>query len=243
MTDVIKTNIYVELDCLLDTRLALLMTIDMYKAMAVIKQPYYNRERDAFENFDTEEFQHYYKNRKKPILKNAVKTPIVSIIKELIIAEMMTGGDTADVVVPKVIVNLYPYELQDIEVSVLLRVIAGCIKDICDIETINIPPEELGPSYFKNNIDSAFMYDPIEWLEIHCANKNFEKLTCPDTVLYGPKLLKHNDITIFDKEFLARSGHDIFSVVELEAGPFINLNFLPVNNFCLTHKLDLYEDG
>ncbi len=218
------STLLVELDCLLDTRISILSELDDNKLEEVIKQ-YHNRDIDEFPYYSFDRFKELYDNRDKNILKNALVTPIMDLIIEFVNKTLLQIINSPHHFRPKVIINIYPYDLKEEEIKNIISLIVNKTQQRATIEVINKDIKNLTIGYIKNNISIMVMYKYFEWLEYHCNIKAFEKITCPEVTLFGPSIYfkpKQNNIDI---------KQDPIKSTEELASPLIGLKLLPISLF------------
>ena len=232
-----NVSIMIDLDCLLDMRAAVLFSHDQEKAIQILDDSYYEREQDIFPGYSKEEFEMLYKARTKEVLKNAVFTPIVKLMQEFVIGVGYNSATGPQDLMPKVIVNTFPFYLEDIEVDSLTRTIMALTKESADVEVVYHSPEDLTPSYVKRSLSVLVKYHFLEWLELHSEAGVFKKIICPEVVLYGPALFFGNLPTHQEEEALRVLGATAFEALEAMSAPIISLHLLPVSDFSLSMRV------
>jgi len=225
------STIFVELDALLDTRLAILANLNDEDLIKILKADYQHRPMDVFPGVNDDEFKELYKNRDKYILKNAIITPIGRLLREFSEKTLNQVLNTPFHYAPKVILNVHPYKLNDDEVSTIVTALRAVTNDLCDIEITNLPYEEITPAYVKRNISLLILYEYYKWLEVHSSNGMFNKITCPEVSMMGPAIY-FKKIT---KEIL-QSDENPFEAIELLASPLIGLKLLSIDNFSAAYR-------
>jgi len=232
-TDTKESNLLVELDCLLDTRLAVLYRHDIKAFEKAMKSQYPGRVIDAFSGINATEFRKLYKKRDKSDLKNALGTGFVSVIKDFTISTLQNNLDTPFRMAPVITINTYPYDLTEKELELVIMSIARKTKELADVTVVNISPEDLTPLYIKSMYSMVAMYDYVEWLEIHSANGNLKKTTCPDIGLLAPELFY---LDLPSKEEISKikaTGKSPFEAMEELVSPLIALKFMPAEFFSM----------
>ena len=134
---------------------------------------------------------------------------------------------------PKILLNIYPYELSEEDIVILIESLISISNGLADIEVIDMPYEDITPKYVKSHLSIMILYDYSSWLEIHSTNKNFEKITCPEVALIGPRL--------YFKDNIEASELDPFSSMEILISPLIGLQLLPIEYFSSILRLDIYK--
>ena len=220
-----RASIYVELDTLLDTRLATLFQLDPVKTEQVIKEGYFTRFYDEFEGFETEVFRQAYAQRNLKTLKDAMATQAIDFINYFTAQTLKAVVTSPFRRQPRLVVNVYPYAMDDAVIPVLIQGIRAATKRLVDIEVVYLPMEAITPQLLKTQYVCAVMYAYWEWLEIHSLNRNLEKVQCPEIALIGPALLKSKEAAQQLK------GVDPFVAVEQYTAPYIKLRLYPAEKF------------
>lgn len=233
MTSNDASSLYVTLDALLDTRLGTLFHIDPERAITALHKPdhagdtYFTRKYDAFYGYDQAEYEEAYKNRDKAVLKNAVMTQVVLMMKFFVDKTVKASISTPYAKYPKIVINLYPYVLSDVEIALLKHGVNAVLRDTADIETVFMSPKEVTPAYLKQNFASAVMYDYIDWLEVHSESKALANAYCRDLPLIVPSLVRSAD------SWNASKDQDVFKSIEVYTSIFIKLMIYPVSSFSI----------
>ncbi len=180
-------NILIDLDVVLDTRLALLYAIDEDIAVSVVNSGIYNKRiRDNFGNVSADIFNYFYKQRNKVLLKYALPSNIFKIVNELLIGHIT---DSVTTKLTKIYINTYPYNLTDDEKDIVLGTVDGLFKNcVFDLVYLN-DITDLTPKWVKDNVQTIIKYNGLEWLENH--NKLFNLTSTPllDKTLIVPAML------------------------------------------------------
>lgn len=225
--ELITSSIFVELDALLDTRLALLAYHDEKRLDKVLQSnTYHQRLADSYPGLTIQEFYKLYSQRHKGILKYAIITPIVDLIKSFVYRTLKQAIQSPFQYKPKIIINVYPYQLTEEETNIIIGSLIGLTDGSADIEAVFASYEQIDPSYVKQHVSIMVLYDYTRWLDIHSANAKFSKTTCPEVGLIGPKL--------YFKEYDIKEDHDkAFSSIEQLTQPFIALQLMPISFFSM----------
>ena len=179
MTQKIQTStVLIELDALLDTRLATIASLGNDALDSVLASDYHNRLMDVWPNVDTAVYQHQYDHRDKTILSNAIITPMGQLLKEFTFGTLKQILNTPFHYQPKILLNVYPYDLTDTELEVLARSIIDLTGGKADVELINVDYESITPRYVKQHIALMVLYRYDNWLEIHSLNEKLNVTTC-----------------------------------------------------------------
>lgn len=220
--DLETANFFIELDVLFDTRLAVILKHTDKKPTKDFGKEYRNRISDIFPFLTN--FKELYDNRDKSILEYAFISRFILVLQEYSKRILDNANKSPYQFKPTLIVNTYPYKLSDDEISVLIKGLIVKTGGYCDIQAVNMSYEEITPKYVKENLGALSLYDFDKWIELHSVNKNFEETTCPEVMMFGPKINKKD--SSIPKE-------DDFRAYELIASPLIGINLLPIEYFCV----------
>jgi hypothetical protein len=232
MSDVFTSLLCIELDCLLDTRLASLYLIDPKLADQVLKHDYLDRWSDDFP-VNAELFDKVYRSRDRLTLKSSVLTPMVRLCKEFVHETLRQGINGPFQYKPKIVINRYPYQLEPEEEEVIVRAVASAINQVCDIQMVSYDYEQLNPAWVKKECSILILYRYPDWLEYHSVNGAWKKTTCPEVTLMGPALYFNGPPT--DSVMAESKAIKVtpFEAMEEIAGPLIQLSLLPIRYFSI----------
>lgn len=222
--------VLIELDALLDTRLATIASMGDDMLESVLKSNYHQRLMDYFPGIDNEMFLQRYANRDKAILENALITPMGQMLKEFTYSTLKQMINTPYHYQPKIMLNVHPYKLTEAEITVLIEMIINLTNGKADVQVVDVGYEDITPSYVKKHISIMAIYDCYSWLEIHSQNEKFKRVTCPEVTLLGPAIY-------FKKpERQPDNTLEAFEAMQTLASPLIGLRLLPVENFSMVFK-------
>lgn len=225
-----NSTVLIELDALLDTRLATVASFGDSALDALFQSDYHNRLMDSFPGVDKAAYDLAYSKRDKTILKNAIITPIAEMIKEFTFNTLKQLLNSPFHYQPKILVNIHPYKLTDSEISILMSSLIAITNKKADIQVIDVAYKDITPSYVKNHISIMVLYEYYKWLEIHSLNEKFKKVTCPEVTLIGPALI------FTDQASQITDIKESFEAVQTLAAPLIGLRLVPVENFSMVFK-------
>jgi len=212
-----KSNVYLELDTILDTRLAALSVIsDKIASEVVSAGEYLNRVKDSFGPISEDIFQFYYRKRNKHLLKVAVPTALLDLIAGYLL-EAIAGFHAGKVdKYPKLYINTYPYVLNEEEERNLLAILFTVINIKIDMEVMCVSNQELTPKWIGTNIKIMCKYDALNWIEYHNALGTLAKHPLLTTTILAPTILscklKSSDI---DEETFHTLGRGLATLAEI----------------------------
>ena len=222
-----ESSLMIELDCLLDTRIGVIASMGGDELKTIIATDYHNRAMDIFPGIDNDKFQEMYANRDKTILKNSMITPMGDMLKDFVHKTINLIHTSPFHMKPKIIINLYPYQLNEDEIVNIIVSVRAKTLGLADVTAVNLSYEQLTPSYVKNNVSILVLYEYYKWLEAQSLNEAFKKVTCPEVALLGPAIF----FKIPDKQL--KQDDNPFKAMEELAAPFISLGLIPIKNFSL----------
>lgn len=160
-------RIFVDIDTILDTRMALFRRHDYKRAAIWLANGYRARYSDEFwkvsPDVSKEALQDDWANRDVSLLRESVKTQ-GGLLLARIIASIDWGphhGEHDNHVI--VTVNTAPYSLSPIEVEGLQRVLETDLPIVHEFKIVNIPLWTLDPRHLGDNYDLVIMYNFMEW--------------------------------------------------------------------------------
>lgn len=224
-------TIYIDLDCLLDTRLATLGMLSEDAATNALNNKYHERESDFFKGIDLEEYKILYKNRNVMTLKNSMCTNAVFLLRKLIndITEQSITMPYYDGV--KIIINTYPYELSNKEKVNIEKSVRAWVRNMAPVDSISISKKNLTPYLCKSNFSMLIMYEYAEWLDLQA--KEFENIKLPDRYLFAPALYFSKVPTEEELKQLVKESNHPFHATEIMAQPLISLKLIDIKYFSI----------
>lgn len=237
--NIIKHHMLVDLDVLLDTRLATLHLIDENLPLKVLSNGYYNRLSDQMENVITKEerneFLHRYRNRadNPKTLKLALPTNMNKYISDFY------NGYTADQIVAnsrdrsKCSINTFPYILTDDEKREVVNLLVYDLYGYCEIDVVRIDTSKIDINHLLSNYDEYLAYESNKFINHWLVD--FEGVAAPKFKLTIPKLAIGNKdaIDIKDEEVLSKEKlYEGLEAVRTAYSGIMYLGFLPPMYYC-----------
>lgn len=230
MSDTVSISaLFLELDTLLDTRFSTIIEMGEETVSKVLKNNYHGRFIDKFEGIDNDLFSSIYNNRDKRILKNTLVTPITFIINEFVTKTNKQNISSPIFLKPKIILNTYPYVLEESEVEVFIKILIQITNNQADIEIVNLNYQNMTPSYLNDEVSIMILYNYNQWLEEQVVLDNFKNKACPSITLFAPAI-------VFTESIEDIPIKKAFKAVEIMTEPFISLKLLPVEYFSFVKK-------
>lgn len=222
----VKT-LLVELDCLLDTRLATVSRLNGAAAVKLLEgDAYWERDRDDFQLLTdgvitNAAFKDQYRRRDKDTLKRARPTGIVHLLRSICDEVEVQKLSHADIDSLKIDVNVYPYQLTEREQDVLCTAVMSYAGLETEIRVVNIAPVDLTPTRIRRDWDGVIIYDFDGWFTMHVEELN--RVLIPRHLMFAPALY------LKDPEGL----EELPTRGEARMTPFTALEICMVERICL----------
>lgn len=229
-------RIYVELDCLLDTRLATLAKIDPQHAIkAVGDRRYYDRMIDDFTDIcgvGVGEFKKAYAERDVMTLQASLMTQVPLILNDLVKKLELESVETPFSKGVEVEVNYWPYSLSEEEIDGLQLSIMYYSGIQTIVRLISVPSTQLTLRYLKSRYTGAIIYNLSEFLEQRGVE--LTQVLMPDFPIIAPGLWKDKVPT---PEEIVEEGMSLdivpFRFVEMSLTSNFQLNLIPAKYFSI----------
>lgn len=223
-------GIYIDLDCLLDTRMGtILQHFNDDEIKLALDSNYFTRIEDKFTGISKERFKQAYSKRDKVTLKNSIASKAIILINKLISLCVKNAVTTPVYRKPKIILNVYPYVLSEEEINVFIEILAQVTIKLADIVVINSEDKFITPVYLKEQLEYVIKYEYGPWLDMH--NKSFEALKCPEISLIVPGLYFDRLPTSDELDKIKHFNTEPFRLMEQLSSPFINLKLHDIELF------------
>lgn len=228
-------KVLVELDCILDTRIACIAILSAAHAAEILSSGYFERQSDEFWKrvpIQESEYKALYNNRgsNPAVLENShltmftalmLKDMVKGLLEEMVTSPFSTGFTF--------VINQYPHELSPEECQGMKQ----CLYDIVGVEFsidfVRLSPEQLTPSLIENEYCMLTMYDYEAF--IRAQGEAMCRQPIRTTKLYCPAIFNFRVPSLEDMQEFQRLQVDPFSEVRLIASPMIDLEFLHISNF------------
>lgn len=162
-----KRRIYVELDSLLDTRLATLIRIDEAEASKALELGYRERLSDVWSqlglNINQDVYAERYRKRDRATLQAARPSGIVPMVHQLVGALGKMADNTPFVEAVTLDVNFWPYQLTEGNAKRFWRRCGSPLGGRAGGLGLLLP-KELTPKLIDQCWDGVIMYDFNTWL-------------------------------------------------------------------------------
>jgi hypothetical protein len=162
----------VDLDSLLDFRLATVSRLDDAFASTLLTEAYIDRDRDdlffqTHGGIDPATFNEAYRQRNAEYLMGAKPTGVYWLLGK-IISEFMIAGDSPHAFREvELVINVWPFVLSDEAVYVLENAVSIYLDAKLHIRSINQNPVDISPNEMKVRYNAVVMYDFNYWSQAH----------------------------------------------------------------------------
>lgn len=231
-------KVLVDLDAILDTRLATLASIDMDIANEVGQSPaYLNRYCDYLskvdKRIDDKHFRDRYLKRNASILPFSLMTDVIHLLcigfKDMLPA-IYRGISPKDTSLE---VNTYPYKLDEKTKQLIEAAILYHIPYEIAVKMVYIDNYALTPQLLRSTYQEWYTYDIEPWIVIHTEAILARPFTKVQIVL--PKLS-----TSGNDPQAESFGIDPFKARELLFKPSMSLNYIDLKFFTYNHEFTDY---
>jgi len=228
-------RLYVELDCILDTRLATISKIDQSVAKDLFNGSYKERNRDDFAfltngRVSNEEFIEAYKKRNVDTLQRARPTNILKLLFNIAKEIESQRIDMPDVERLIVEVNVFPYKLTDEEKDYLISTIMTFLTIGTEVKIIEYPMIRIDPLKIKDTWDAVIIYDFNGWFTLH--GEKLSNVQLPRVLMFAPALYI-KDPKELEEDIKDNNGISPFTAMELGLVERISLELLKPKEFSI----------
>jgi hypothetical protein len=217
----------VELDTIYDTRAGTLARMGKEVYVNAIAQGYFTRISDHFPGVDSEEFQRLYRERDSVTLSRSMTTQIISLIKDFVARVNVASLSAPVKKVPRIDINIYPYEIPEKIIDLLVRALKTVINDRVDVGWVRYSPADLHYDLLKHTYDHAIMYSLGPLLEAQAQDWEKRNRGIPDLTVFTPVLCH-----AVKKEDVPDDIAGVASEVERSLSPVLNVMQIPIQFFC-----------
>lgn len=238
-----KSLMLIDLDAILDTRVACLFEIDPIEATKILDMDWRNRDSDDLtpytSNITNEEFEYHYQNRTKVTLAQARPTNILKRlapeIRKLIIATAKKNSRLEDYCL---VVNTYPYLLNDNEAQDIQDAIAETLGENTPVRITNMLPHSTRLTNLQlRGYTDYITYDIHGWIqrEFGDIKETSEFVSMPEIAIWGPALASESDAhrKLLEEETMLDEQDDPWEFLKVTFAPFVNINWVEVSDMSL----------
>lgn len=221
--------VYIDLDCLLDTRIGVIAQVNPKKAEAILNsETYHNRVRDEFDGISYDDFRKLWSQRNAETLKLSVLTNIIPLLTAIAQAHIQSCHEKNERFEMELVINTYPYELDTETSTEIAAAFQEKLNNIITVRSERISIGFLTPKYCRENFGVMIIYDLEPWVESQM--KNFETQQMPKVTVFSPALYckppSSEDAAEFD-----RLKTKPFAVIEYSFAPLFGLRLLDADVF------------
>lgn len=232
-------TIYVELNALMDTRIACIEALyGVETTQRVLVNGYEKRETDDWGLLDaalnTAAVEELYVNHDITLLANSMMSNLVRVLKDFT-REANKGSAGNPMTDPVAIhINIAPYRLPEQHCQVIANSIAHHLG-ITDVKTINVPRHLTTPAFFQGTYKTVFMYDFIKWFTMH--HKSIHSQVMSEMVWYVPKLkafgkaAQDMEASLDETSSMFYNKMNVWDAATIALTGYMNLQFLDIDAF------------
>lgn len=228
-------RLLIELDALLDTRLATVARLSVENAVQLASTKYRNRlSKDLTllnPEIDMQAFNEAYSKRDLTTLMASKMTGGVFLLAGMVEELENQTHDTPFLSALEIDVNVYPYKVDEsVEIALINSVMAYAGLET-KVNIVNLSPESLRPGIIKSTWAGLMMYDFDNWLNLHNVELTTSKI--PTITIIAPALFK--DVIPKEDDLKNDSGEVLkpFTTVEMALCEFVSVSFVDSKYFSI----------
>lgn len=229
-------QLMVDLDAIVDTRLAVVSILDPQFSCALLGPEYHSRTTDWFIKsssiFTEQQYRDRYAKRDVQVLEHAMMTQIIDVIGELILEKIKAETDPLAEQTYRIFLNTAPYVLSEDAKETLVKTLLAFLPMVTEIVAVSIPQQWLTRDYFlSNRISTYITYDVHDWLALHCIG--LEKAPLQGLFVIGPEIMREEpDLsTLSEDERKEYDNVGPFRAFEFSAMPYLSLRLIGAEMF------------
>ncbi len=165
-----KHRLLIQIDAIMDTRLACLEKADISWAKAAYEGNYYKRITNNFSYIspiiNNEKYKEIWNSRDVEILKKSKPTVLLKRLMDNQIETVHLHEDQPDFLELEVTLNVYPYKLNSEEKEEFKKILSSYLHTE-RVRVSYIPYTNMNPHWVKTNFDQMILHDVQDWLGPH----------------------------------------------------------------------------
>lgn len=224
-------RVYVELDMLLDTRLGVLHQMGLDIAEKALFSGWHEREEDNFPGVDMAEYRRRYAARDVETLKVSIATEANIMLKGIMDQLREQCATRPFYKSCKMIVNVFPYVLDDEELDAFESMIQFRMGNHDDVQMVRIDPKDLTPTYCKQFYGMMVMYNAESWINYQMPN--LEKRSMPEIMLLTPAMYHVKKPTQEEMDACLGEAMHPLQAYELTMSFYVELKLIDVAQACI----------
>lgn len=233
-------RLMIELDMLLDTRIAAVSQLNQQAAIDLLTPAYRQRISDDLGELTplitTEEFKKKYALRNKETLMWARPTPMLYFFCLTVNQNVELSQSNENIEEIEIDINTYPYDLNDEEKDEICACLLTYINYPVVVRTIFMPPYALTINEIKlRQWTSLYMYNFRDWAESIIPNMTEATPKIPSVFIVAPELLKTQKELPAVDDMKMPNGQQVspHQAVRILLSPFISIRYAPVEHVSL----------
>lgn len=245
-----KQRLLVELDALLDTRMATIFRLNPDAANRLLNARYATRisdEMNLLDPFiDADAYRQAYAERDLETLYLARPTQFfydIRVALRELVGKCMSGDPDVESV--HVDINVWPYQPSDGHLEELQSVLADGFMDLITVGAVSVSPKELSTQrMLEMQWTYVYLYNFIDWATAQFDGITERPTAVPAVTMIAPKLVKSiHDVNQFAKEAPPGTTQhkDPHECMRVGLATVIGLDFACPSQFSLA-KLDNVKD-
>lgn len=230
-------SFYVDLDCLLDLRLGVLLLIsDEYGYQVSAQEGYYNRASDHFAtpqqgSLDRQLYDKVLQARRGDAIRCAMATKAGGFIRRMLGVTKIAQLESPVKVLTELHINVHGYGLTPQEQEAVSLVYAeDPVYEGVPVAIVDMSHEQLTCDYVAQHYSALMMYNPAPWIE---ANRDeFLKNKLVHVALYTPRINHVRALSASEIQKAQQHKIDYHTALATAMRACIQLTYLGVHVFC-----------
>lgn len=238
-----RQGIYIEIDAILDTRIATVAMVNPDAAAELVSdERYWNRISDEFSylipGFDDAAYQTAYRNRNTDLLPKCRPTGMMLALEEILRElEVKLLAGNPDVEETFVDLNIWPYDLTPEEQNQMAECVRTACCTVTPVNIISLPYQQITFDHVRSaGWALMLMYNFSQWVDE--SFKNYTKdlsSGAPSVTLMTPAIVRSREELMDPKNLQLPNGNalDPFDVTAASFGTLVGLEFVATKYFSL----------
>lgn len=220
----------VDLDMLLDTRLATVARLNADQAAALIETTYRERVNDDFrrliDGFDQEAFRSLYRERGEDTLTLQMARPTGFVVALAMICNSLQKQMIETPLVDSITVeiNTWPYTFTEDEKEALVESISTYTSIDTKVRATRLSPQQITPALLKEHYAAYALYELDHWLCTHIDE--LKQVKIPTVTMFAPALYVGDPPDDDDITVTGQGPINPFGALELSLSEYVTLSMV-----------------
>lgn len=227
-------NLLIDFDCLLDTRVGCIHVRFPRAFRSLDVREFCQRDHNLVNEFidcDFATWKKQWDNRDVAVVESSRPTQFLVELRHILVSKYAQGKSSPITDELKVTINTWPYNFDKDTAYWITESIKEYTWEDLPVNIVSLEPAMLTPTHIKDNYQSLFIYDWIEWMTLHRYSLNDVKI--PSVTLNVP--MYRIDISDEATEKLSNSDTDPVKDITRYLSEYVSLIGLDPRLFSLPY--------